>query len=236
MTEPLRELISKRLKWWYCARQLSQVTTMEQFNRFMRQFVDYDFKRYADLDSLGRMEIEAVLRELNLNVESRSFLDIGPAYGSVMDLVRERGARPVEFAEYNPVFYNFNRLKGLKGYHVDVRTSLDVLPAGRYDIIWIKATYVADGFILRESWRERLRYRYPTLQVLLAQIERLASTGGTVIFCPHWRSTDGQRNITDFMSTSLTRECIERGYRVMRPIEGHNQSISPVTYYKTVTQ
>ena len=224
----------KRWKWWHYERDLKLMTRMDQFQSFMERIEEPLFRRYEKLDGLGREEIAGVLQELRLDVARKNFLDIGPAYGTVIDFVREHGARSVEFVEYDPLFYTYNRLKGIVGYQVDVRKSLSVLPAGRYDLIWIKATYVADGFILQDSFLERLRYRYPRLEVLLNQIERLAARGGTIIFCPHWRSTDGERDLEDFMGTSLTRKFREAGYGVMRPIEPHNQSISPVTFYKKV--
>jgi hypothetical protein len=82
----------------------------------MQDLVFKDYEQWA-LTEPRRQELDSVLQILATDVRGKSFLDIGPGFGSTLDVVRERGATYIESAEYNPFFYTYNRLKVSQGIH-----------------------------------------------------------------------------------------------------------------------
>jgi hypothetical protein len=231
-------LMTKRWNWLRYRRALDRMTTMDQFTSLMARLQDPIFRQYEQWDSIAlrREEVRAVLESLKVDVRGGSFLDIGPGFGSTLDAVKERGAQRVEFAEYNPFFYTYNRIKGFTGHPIDARKELKRVGARRFDVVWVKQTFVADRFILREgSGGWPLLSRYPRLTTLLGELESLTSAGGLIIFCPHWLSSNGRRRIPDVMGSSVSHICHANGYRSLPYLKGHNlEPMAPVTFYKRV--
>jgi hypothetical protein len=234
------QALSKRYRWMRYGRRLNRMTTMDEFNALMDELQDAIFREYERYDrvEVREQEVAAVLSAIGFDIRGKSFLDIGPGFGSTLDAVRQQGAGRVEFAEYNPLFFTYNRLKGFVGYSLDVRTDLNRLGSQQYDVIWIKQTLVADRFCGERGLTTlaRLVYRYPRLSSLLKELEALVRSGGVVIFCPHWTSSGGKRAIPNVLNTPLARVFHECGYSAMPSVQGHNiEPVSPVTFFKCVT-
>src|SRR5271157_3126580 len=110
--------------WWRSVRSLdrvdrvvtrlvlNRVNTMEEFNRYVSKLQPREFPRYREMSPLKRLEFETVVAVLSLELKSIDFLDIGPAFGDSLDVCHERGANRIEFIEWDPFFFTFNRLKG----------------------------------------------------------------------------------------------------------------------------
>jgi hypothetical protein len=238
VTREALEALVKRWHWFRYRRALDRMTSMDQFTSLMDRLKDPIFKQYEQWDSIAlrRQELRAVLERVGADIRGRSFLDIGPGFGSTLDAVRELGAGSVEFAEYNPFFYTYNRLRGFTGYPLDARKELGKLSSRKYDFLWIKQTFVADRFMSQDrAFVGRVLVRYPKLEGLLDQLQSLAAAGGWVVFCPHWQSDNGKRRVADVLQSPVARICRERGYEALRHVEGHNREpMSPITFCKRV--
>jgi len=209
------------------------MTNLRQFHALMETVQDPVFMECAKIDCLNRREFCTVLDSVEIDLRGRSFLDIGPGYGSTLDIARERGASLIEFVDYNPFMFTFNRLKGFKGYNLDARRHLTRLRSQTYDLIWLKGTFSADRLILVDRFPVLSCVRwYPKLGGLLDQIEQLAAPSGQIVFCPHWQPKNGEWIISDIRKTSLYRTFEDRGYRSLPYIEGHNMGAYPMTFYK----
>lgn len=233
MKQRILEIITKRWKWARYRRRLDKLSEMHEFERLMEEANETIFRRYQQLEGVSRRDVQAVIDQLGLDLRGKSFFDIGPGYGSALDVARERGAIIVEHAEYNPFLFAFNRLKGFPGYQLDVRRNLAKVPGGRYDVVWIKATYVADAFAFGRTAARRIIFRYPPLERLLNQVDRLANRNGTIVFCPHWLSDAGKRRIPDVWDTRVPGIFRAHGYEILPTVEGHNlEPMWPITFYK----
>jgi hypothetical protein len=172
------------------------------------------------------------LDALSVNLQGKRFLDIGPGYGSALDVARERGAASHDFVDYDPFVCTFNRLKGHSGQRLDVRTELCRMDTGRYDFLWLKATFCADMF-MAARWYHFHR-RYPPLDSILNQVEGLRAHDGMVVFCPYWSNSGGRRHVEDVMETSVVKTLLRHGYWVLPWIEGHNvEPMYPVSFIKS---
>ncbi len=213
------------------------MTDMEEFRSFISKVENPMFREYERMHAEKVAEMHTMARELKLNLKGANVLDIGPAYGSTLDACRDLGADSLDFIERHPVLFTYNRLKGYGcAYRLDVRKGMKALPARRYDLIWFKGTLSADRFV----WRDRLKimhplHRYPPLGRFLNEVERLAAPGGTIVFCPHWFGSGGRREIPEVLDTSVTHTLLDRGYRILPFIAGHNSEPHyPVTFLKTM--
>lgn len=206
---------------------LTQMTTMQQFHEYLEKVQPEMFFEYMKESEEKRQEFQDVMEKLNIDLKGKTFLDIGPGYGDALDVSHHCGADAVEFVEFDPFFFTYNRLKGFcKGYNLDHRRALDKLPTAKYDIIWCKGAISADLYI-----KMRRIYR---LSGWLKQVERLASDGCHLIICPHWTNDQIKRNIDDTHDNSFTKTMGEHGFVVLEPILNHNHEPGyPITYYKS---
>ncbi|MHC4790741.1 MAG: hypothetical protein ACYS8Y_04785, partial [Planctomycetota bacterium] len=106
-----------RLYWFRHKRILDSITDMEQFRNYIDEVQPQIFLSYEKNSPQKRLAFQSVVRELNLNLKGIKFLDIGPAYGDSLDICYESGAESIDFVEFDPFFFTYNKLKGFtKGY------------------------------------------------------------------------------------------------------------------------
>ncbi|MBI5102989.1 MAG: hypothetical protein HZB33_14320 [Nitrospirae bacterium] len=218
----------KRATWAYHSIYLRSMNGMEQFLSYIQRSKPKNFIFYKDLSSQKRTEFLAVMDELGINLKGTRFLDIGPAYGDSLDICREKEAAVIDFVEYDPVFFTFNKLKGYtKGYQLNHLWKLKKLQGNTYDIIWIKGSIIADFFITG---------KIVSLTRWLTQVEALASPTCCIIICPFWFNDEQKRNIEDVRHNAFTDIMLNRGYVILPSIENHNADPAfPVTFMKKIT-
>jgi hypothetical protein len=204
---------------------MGSLTTMEQFQDYVKQNQPEEFLKYQLPSDSKRQEFQNVMRTLQIPLCDKKVLDIGPGYGDAMDVCQERGASQIHFVEYDPVFYQFNVLKGYKGYPYNHLWKLNRLEPDRYDLIWAKGSIIADFF-------QRFRF-VVDLNRWLQSMERLGVPGCQIIVCPYWHVQSDRRVIQDFQNSVVTRIFCERGYQVLDTIERHNTvAFFPISFYK----
>ena len=202
------------------------MSTMEEFQRYIELARPKIFLSYQQASLTKRLEFQTVADELQLPIKGKNVLDIGPAYGDMLDICHERSAKNIHFVEWNPFFYAYNRLKGFtKGYYINHLWKLRMLESSKYDLIWVKGSIQAD-FSIKFSWLINIRN-------WLTQIERIASPGCRILICPHWLSDDSKRRIQDVRHTRFTEAMLQQGFTILDKIENHNSEPNyPITFFK----
>ncbi len=234
MLDEYLQFARKRWMWFRYSGALERSASLAQFHRVVAVAGDSTFEGYEQWDPVSRRDFSAVLDTLGIDLKGKSFLDIGPGYGSALDVARERNAARTEFVDYDPFVCAFNKLKGHFGQRLDVRRNLSMLYPRKFDFIWLKATFSADRFLARDS-RLAIRSMYPRLEQILREIDALLAPGGTVVFCPHWQSAEGRRNVEQVRDTPVATSLTQHGYRQLPWIENHNmEPLYPITFAKTL--
>ncbi|MES2990220.1 MAG: class I SAM-dependent methyltransferase [Pseudomonadota bacterium] len=227
--------VRKRWHWVKYRDRLESVATMDDFKVLLDETDNSIFAAYKAWDPISRKDVSAVLDALSIDINGKRFLDVGPGYGSALDIARERGASAVEFVDYDPFVCAFNRIKGHTGWCTDVRTKLSSIAPRQYDFIWLKATFSANRFIDRERGLGMLGfYLYPKLESILTDVDRLLAPGGIAVFCPHWDFSGTQRRTPDVQNTPVTTALKQQGYLALPWIPDHHmEPIYPISFIKT---
>jgi hypothetical protein len=221
--------IKERSYWYRHQWRLNSMNRMEQFLSHVQKTQPSIFLRYRNASSQKRIEFQTVVDELCLKLNGIKFLDIGPAYGDSLDICHEKGAEVVDFVEWDPFFFTYNRLKGFaKGYKLNHLLRLNRLQPGKYDLIWVKGSFGADVFVKMSLILSLSRW--------LVQIERLASPSCKIVICPYWSHDTYTRNIEDVQHNSFTETMLTRGYVILPRIANHNTDLEyPITFYKDMS-
>ncbi len=178
---------------------------------------------------------------MNISVNGKNFLDIGPAYGDAIDICHEQGAQVIDFIEHDPFFYNWNRLKRFTGaYYLDQWQGISKFLAKKYDLVWTRGAMCVDSIvenptILSRALKLMEIHSMSSLQELLTELERVASPDCHLLICPFWKNKNGKRCISDIHKPTFTRVMLDYGYIILPFIEGHNHEPDyPVTFYKRI--
>ena len=171
--------VQKRFVWIRCTHHLNKMSTMVEFQEYVKLKQPSDFLFYQSASLGKRKEFQKVAAKLALTIEGRSVLEIGPGYGDTLDICHEYKAKDIHFIEYDPFFYTYNRLKGFtKGYQINHLWKLRILDSNKYGLIWSRGSIVADFF-------ERY-YWLVSAEKWITQVDRLALPGCKVVICPYW--------------------------------------------------
>ena len=226
----------KRWTWFRYSGEMERSASIAEFRRVVDAAGDSTFQRYEQWDPVSRRDFSAVLDALGIDLCGKRFLDIGPGYGSALDVARERKAARADFVDYDPFVCTFNKLKGHSGHRLDVRRNLSLLYPQKFDFIWLKATFSADRFLDRDSkgWLA-IFSTYPPLEKVLLEVDALLAPGATVVFCPHWQSENEHRKVEQVRATTVATSLTRHGYRELPWIEHHTmEPLYPITFAKTL--
>lgn len=235
MIAQLINTAKKRWMWTVHSGRLDSMTSMKQFYSYIARVRPSVFLEYEHHHPESLREFQAVADELGLPLENARFLDIGPGFGSSLDVCHELGAKHIAFMEHDPFFYTFNRLKGFtRGYRMNARKNPSRLGHDKYDVIWQKGTLSADRFITRARLGVmHPLHRYPSLEKYLSWMDSLAAPRGHIIFCPHWTASGSIRKTRDVLHNIFTDIMLAGGYEILPFIRGHNSEPHyPVTFHR----
>jgi hypothetical protein len=231
-------ILKQRWRWMRHSNSLERMSSLDEFSAFINSLNDPVFHNHEEWGKRSQDDCPAVLDALGFQMSERRFIDIGPGYGVALDVAKARGASLTYFVDYDPFVCTFNRLKGHRGSRLNIRTQLSTLAHHNFDFVWSKATFTVDRFLAREkvSWRSAFS-RYPKLDDLLLQFDRLVAPGGVTVFCPHWYHVNNERKIRDVHHNLITETFLRHGYEILPWIEGHNREpFHPITYLKRAVQ
>lgn len=205
----------------------------------------YDEKRRQG----GRRITDRLVEHLKINFDGLRVLELGPGYGHLLDIAQERGARAIEFVDYDPYIYHFNRLKGCKGYFVNYYRpkGFSSLLSNKYDFILSKGSINADFFNRIHAKHQQYNVLYKfikgyiiTFDTWLEQLESMTALNGQVVITPGYdRGNDPERpdlyvcgDKDEFMDSRFSSLLRERGFNTIY-IEGYNHpEMFPFTFYK----
>ncbi len=210
-------------------KNLEQMKSMFEFEEYVEKNQPMLFTRYKEASESKMIDFESAIDHIGIDLNEKSFLDLGPAYGDSLDVVNQRGANRIDFTEYDPFFFTYNRLKPYThyGFQIDHRKQLSQLPETIYDLIWCKGGISADYFIKF--------HRITSLSQWLEDVERLAKPKGVIMICPGWTNDKRKRNIEDLENNLFTITMKEHGYEFLPFINRHNHEPDyPVTFYKKI--
>src|ERR1035437_990451 len=225
----IKRYLKVRRHWSFQSKQLISINSMEEFLSYVEK-INYDeFFMYKDKSNEKRKDFKAVIDYLKIDLKDQKFLDIGPAYGDSLDICYESGAKSIDFIDFDPLFFTFNRLKPFtKGYNCDLFRELKTLEHRKYSLIWIKGAFSADRFI-------KMKLVLP-LSTWLANLELLASHLAKIIICPVWSNYKNERRIKDVYHNYFTRIMLHEGYNILPMIKNHNDDLRfPITFYKDMS-
>jgi hypothetical protein len=233
MIKKLLESLKYKVTRVYHRHVLNGVNTMEEFNRYIKEIKPDVFLKYKEASTVKRLEFTTVIEKLSLNLNSINFLDIGPGFGDSMDICHERGASQIEFVEWDPFFFTFNRLKKwCTGHQENHLLGLHSLDQNKFDFIWIKGSLSADKF---NKWPIR-KISPAQLNIWLDQLLRLGRPSCTIILCPHWMSQDAKRKIENVKESIFTKTILSKGFNILPTILHHNHEPEyPVTFFRKLS-
>ena len=223
----LTRIIERKLSKIRHQKKLKDIQKMSDFEEYVEKNQPMLFTRYKEVSESKVIDFKSAIDHIGIDLNEKSFLDLGPAYGDSLDVVNQRGANRIDFTEFDPYFYTYNRLKPYtnNGYQIDHRKQLSQLPERIYDFIWCKGGISADYFIKF--------HRITSLSQWLEDVERLAKSNGVIMICPGWTNDKRKRNIEDLENNLFTKTMKKHGYQILPFIDNHNHEPDyPVTFYK----
>jgi hypothetical protein len=214
------EVLRRRVEDARRARTVAAMTQPEELERYLERTRPAEFLHYRGLAREKRVEVEALLAELRLDVVGLRVLDLGPAHGDSLDVFRERGAASCSFVERDAVFHAYNRLKGFEGHRFDLIGDLDRLAGSGFELVYAKGSVNPTSFRMRG---ERGLRRW------LAAARAATAPHATLVIAP-WAPVLARDGVDGHW---FTRTLLEDGFEALPWIDGHNaEGIYPVTFVR----
>lgn len=195
----------------------------------------------------GLKTARTVIQELNLCLEGKAILELGPGYGHFLNVAKERGAKNTFFLDYNPYIHRLNQLHGHVGFRHDYLPTNAFRPLGnqRFDIIFCRGSINADRFNREFQKLQQLspikrfvfRRRRLTFRAWLNRLQNYLTPYGKIILCPTYDQTDEdiqpcqdpEAMKVSYFSTTL----LEQNYAIVEDIDGFTDpTFFPFTYVK----
>lgn len=216
--------ITHKVETLLLIRRLARIAEMAELERIIEAERPALFLSHARASAAKRHEFAGVISRFGIDLEGCRFLDIGPGFGDALDFCREAGAVELDFIERDPWFFTHNRLKGYRGFLLDFQRDLPRLPhTARYDLIWSKASVVADHFLAGT-------HTLP-LECWLDELERLVAPEGATILCPDWHRDDHNEPRLDVWRNPFTAAFLRRGFEAVA-VDLHVAAGYPVSFVR----
>jgi hypothetical protein len=180
-----------------------------------------------------------LIKELQLDLNGLSVLDIGPGVGTFMEVAKMEGASNTEFVDYDPIFVRYLELKGYNGYYLNYMSpdGFGAILRNRYDFILSKGSINGDIFndLIANPNRRRI-----SLVKWLDQVEEMLNPGGQIIITPNHGNAENEYicpDFEEFRNSAFTSIMLERGYKIYPFISGYSDDEwgklrFPWTFYK----
>lgn len=227
---------------------------MDQFEKFIQDEKPNIFMEYKARSKMKREIFQTIINYLEINLEGKNFLDMGPAYGDSLDICHEKQGNRIDCTDIHPIFQTYNELKPYvdNSYNYNNLLDLDKIPEHTYNVIWNYGAVSVDRFIainesetLRDLFKNKTPYRrfiFKTnflkrrnlnLKNWISKVEKLGKKEAVVIICPHWGHKNNQRHVESLEDNFFTKTMKNLGYTMLKNIPKHNvEPEYPVTFYK----
>lgn len=235
--------IYKSLKWraerrWtmYWIKKIDNIADLEDYAKKHKIYLERYIKYFPE----GLVIFKSLVKELQLDLNGLSVLDIGPGVGTFMEVAKMKGASNIEFVDYDPVFIKYLELKGYKGYYINYMypNGFGAILQNRYDFILSKGSIHGDRFndLIKNPNRRRI-----SLDKWLNQVESMLNPGGQIIITPTYGTAENKYQCSDlekFRNSEFVLTMLRYGYKIYSTIEGYTSKEGkfgfPFTFYKQI--
>lgn len=244
-----------KIKW-----RIEHYITFYKLNKIdnMEEFIDlvYEKEDRSFLDAWGVVEkglehprvakremFDSLFNYLNYDFSDSSVLELGPGCGVFLDYAKDNGADEVEYIDYYPYFYHYNRLRGYNGYKQDYFSKGAFKGINnKYDLIMSRGSVNSDRLnrmINRKHGFFYNLFRLDSFDEWIRRLEKLIKNGGMVILSPSYdrgESEDIEEQFKcdreKFLKGDFCREMLERGYKFLPDVDGWTNDNFPYTFIK----
>jgi len=239
--------IKWRLNWFWDFYRMKSISTLEDLYKYADKHspVMFDEERKSKIDPTHnerrttKLNYFEMLDHLKIDLTDKKVLDLGPGWGEFLQAAKERNASTIEFVDYHPYYFTYNRLNGYKGYRNDYFSSnaLRNIPFRNYDLIISKGSINSDRFERQYGGG----FRKISFPKWLTRLEFLAKSGGMIIICPTYdlgsnRDKPYKFDFDHFRRRYVFEHLLRNGYKVYSDIEGFNhKDYFPFVFVKKVT-
>lgn len=239
---PLVQGVWNRLTMKRAARQLEELRALygsveEMLEGFSQAKPDHRLNYWADPE-FRENEIsvfQPLVDKLDADLKGESLIDIGPGFGSIMDLAHDKGASHTGFVDIDPAFFLFNELKGHKGYLANFikGPGLELVKPDTYDFVICRGALIADRYNNGEPG-------ILSIHETIDQLEAIWSGRGAIIVTPtFYKGDDPDRyywcqDEAGFPNSVFAKAFSIRGYATTY-LDGYNsEGTFPFTFTKGI--
>lgn len=231
-----------RMKFRRDFKNMSSFTTMDELYEYAvkqenQKFIiaiieDQDASKF--IRRTGPEEHIQMLSYFDIDLTDKAVLELGPGWGEFLRLAESRDAKTLDFVDYHPYYFTYNRLLGFNGFKNDYYGSqaLRGIPIRNYDVILSRGSINADRFE-REFFHS---YRNLGFQRWLNRLEFLAKPGADIIICPTYDVGWGEFEFTNIGRRKVFEWMVFHGYKMITDIDKFNHpKCFPFVFHKKVS-
>lgn len=196
-----------------------------------------EVETYNEMLRTNKEHFIRLIDYFKIDLKNKNILELGPGWGDFLFLSRENGADKIEFIDYHPYYFTYNRLNGFNGYVNDYFTSnafkgID----SKYDFIMSRGSINVDRFERQFNGTCRL-ISFP---IWMIRLEASAKPGALIIICPTFDLGDDKEHPykcdkEKFIHSKVYDHLVSTGYKVCTEIDGFTDPIYfPFVFYKII--
>jgi hypothetical protein len=181
----------------------------------------------------------SLFNHLEIDLLDKSVLELGPGWGILLEVARDARAQKIDFIDYNPYVYTYNRLNGFNGIVNDYYMSNAFNGiTDEYDVIVSRGSVNVDRFERQFDYSGRRLISYPEW---LRRLERLCKHSGTLIISPTYDRGEDVENPylchqDKVLSGRFYRHMVDCGYTLLPYVEDWTDRKSfPFTFIKRLS-
>jgi len=222
--------------------------------------INYNYYvHYAEKPNTKQREFRSAIDTLNINLQGKTMLDIGPGTGDSMDVAKQMGATYTFFIDGDPFFYKHNKLKGHDGILRDYTYYPFIKLNKKFDFIWLKGSTNSDMAIIEQNISvntikqiiKRIVIKPFNFEKWVDELINLLNPGGQILLLPAARYqetaiTDPEYDLTTnywvpdvptFEKSRFSTILFKAGFQPIRDIPYYNQPLAfPLAFHYINTQ
>lgn len=222
---------------------MKSMTTIQELTEYARKRDETYFLEHVEQweDYLNRPRIsrphhyESLFNALGIDLKDKDVFELGPGWGALLEYARDSEAALIEFIDYNPYVYTYNRIRGFTGFIGDYFSKKAFQNVkDKYDVIVSRGSINLNRFE-RQYDGSALLIDFPDW---LDRVESLCKKDGVVIISPTYdKGDDPDRpyfcNRYNTIGTRVYKHIMESGYMILPNIpDWYDDLYFPFTFVK----